>query len=147
MFSCVGRFDRFETPMSLINVNTSVRKDVLPWQISNVNSPSITFQRYFDDVVREKCPFSQVFVGKVKDALNLVNSDCVISEVTPLFSPFVKHIVHVFEDQLAAHVHKEGCELNTFSIMMTAQQEIAKKSLPDLIENLVRKSSKAVMSH
>ena len=89
------------------------------------------------------CPFLLErwrFVGKAKDALNLVNSDCVISEVTPLFGPLVKYM------QLKINSPQEGCELNAFSIMMTAQQEIARKSLPDLIENLIlkRKSSKAV---
>ena len=89
----------------------------------------ITFQHYFDEVDSDAqliVHFLQVFVGKAKDGLNLVNSDLVISEVTPLFGPWI-YILPVVEDELAAHVPQEGCELNAISIMMTAHQEIARK--------------------
>ena len=90
------------TAMSLLLINFTVynkctRKALLPWQISNVHPPSLTFRDHFHQELSERCPsdcsLSEVFVGKAKDALDLVNSDLVILEVTPIFGPYVKYTV------------------------------------------------------
>ena len=81
--------------MSLINFtvyNKCTRKALLPWQISNVHPPTLTFRDHFHQELSEKCQsdcsLSEVFVGKAKDVLDLVNSDL---EVTPIFGPYVKY--------------------------------------------------------
>ena len=88
------------TAMSLINFtvyNKCTRKALLPWQISNIHPPTLTFRDHFHQELSERCPsdcsLSEVFVGKAKDALDLVNSDLVILEVTPMFGPCVKYTV------------------------------------------------------
>ena len=49
-----------------------------------------------------------MFVGKAKDSLDLVNSDLVILEVTPIFGPFVKYTV---DQQSAKHVQVRSLSL------------------------------------
>ena len=86
--------------MGLINFTVycnSSKRVLLPWQISRVHPPSVTFQGYFHQELSAKCPdgfsLSQVYVGKGKYALDFVDLELVILEVTSLFGPFVKYTV------------------------------------------------------
>ena len=71
----------------------STRKVLLPWRISGVGTHSLSFRMYYDMVVKPQFAesprnLSEVFVGKGKDALFLVDSDPVIADVVPVFAPF-----------------------------------------------------------
>ena len=69
------------TVMSLINFplyKKCSRKALLPWQISSVHPPSLTFHNLFHQELRQRCPsdysLPEVFMEKAKDALDLINS-------------------------------------------------------------------------
>ena len=77
-------------------------RTILPWRIASVG-PSSSFRNVFQTVVmsrvHEECEsllhlsLSEVFVGKSKDSLDVVDSDLNIDEVIPIFGPFVKYAV------------------------------------------------------
>ena len=85
--------------MSILNFtvyNRSTKKTVLPWPITGVHPPSLTFLQMFDQL-KPKLPASidlaEVYVGRAKDSLDMVDPLMVILEVTALFGPFAKFAV------------------------------------------------------
>lgn len=86
--------------MSIINycVYCTTKKSlILPWKITPVHPPSLTYSAFFHSDVAKQCPqesmLSNVYVGKSKDALDLVDGSLVVLEVGPLFGQFVKFAV------------------------------------------------------
>ena len=85
--------------MSILNFtvyNRSTKKTVLPWQITGVHPPSLTFLQMFDQL-KPKLPstvdLAEVYIGRAKDSLDMVDPLMVIVEVTALFGPFAKFAV------------------------------------------------------
>lgn len=67
----------------------------MPWQISNVQPHSLTFQDFWREELASKCPdrvLSQVFIGKAKDCLDRVASDLVVLEVATIFGRYIKYL-------------------------------------------------------
>ena len=95
--------------MSIINYSVycnSKRRSILPWQISSINPPSLTFRNFFLAEVRprceDNCEISDVFVGKSKDSLDRVNIELVIADVISIFGPFVKYTVGQVHDEVVS---------------------------------------------
>ena len=70
---------------------------ILPWKISAVNSPLCTFKDSFESEIKpqcnDDCVLSQVFTGKTKDTLDIVDANLIIAQVIPMFGPFVKYTI------------------------------------------------------
>ena len=74
----------------------------MPWQISTVHPQSLSFQGFWSRELVSKCPdrtLSQVYVGKAKDSLDLVDLNLVILEVAAVFGRFVKYTCTVDQSQ------------------------------------------------
>ena len=133
--------------MSLINFTIYCNFSNCRGRSSTVND----FQEYFHQELSATCldggSLSQVYIGKGKDALDLVDSQLVILEVTPLFGPFIKYAVdQSFAEQMEVclsltYTHKilnfcsccavlqERLRISAFSIMMHAQRKLAKDTV------------------
>ena len=78
----------------------STNSTLLPWQIANIHPPSATFCSFFTEVISKKMAprhdgtvgsIAEVFIGKRKDLLDLVDPNLQITEVTPTFGQFIKY--------------------------------------------------------
>ena len=69
-----------------------MKKTLLSWQIVSIHH---TFQSFYDSEVRLKCLVNQrmaeVYAGRTKEALDLVDPSLVIADVTCVFGNFVKY--------------------------------------------------------
>ena len=86
--------------MTLINYSTyclSKKNTILPWKISAVNQPLCTFKDFYESEIKQQCNdgcvLSQVFTGKTKDSLDIVDANLIITQVIPMFGPFVKFTI------------------------------------------------------
>ena len=56
------------------------------------------FQRFYASEIKPKCTdgcvLSHVFTGKTKDSLDVVDDSLIITQVIPLFGPFVKYTIN-----------------------------------------------------
>ena len=102
--------------MSIVNLtifSLKTKRMLLPWQISPLHPPSLTFQELYDTQLKSKVSsqydLAQVYVGKVKDALDLVQPSMVIAEVVAIFGHFIKFAVEQPESSvLAGQVSPRG---------------------------------------
>ena len=83
------------------------RRCLFPWKITSVGNPSCTFKEFFDTNIKPACTASsssssadppqiilnEVYIGRAKDSLDLVDFDLIIEEVVPAFGRFVKFAV------------------------------------------------------
>ena len=86
--------------MTLVNVCVyckTRKRVILPWQITSIQPPSLTFRDHFSNELFSKRGYnsslSEVFVGKMKDTMDQVDSSLAITEVTQLFGHFTKYFV------------------------------------------------------
>jgi len=140
---------------SIVNVIVfckSTNRTLFPWQIAKIHPPSATFRSFFAEVISTKMAprpdgtvgsISEVFVGKRKDLLDLVDPDLQIIEVTPTFGHFIKYYVRdrpasectVTTTTTTVYSQLNGQCRNAFQIMMAAQTELCSKQLPDVNPN------------
>ena len=89
--------------MSIVNLTVfslKTKRTLLPWQISPLHPPTLTFQEMYDTQLKSINPaisqydLAQVYIGKAKDALDLAEPSKVVSEVIKIFVHFVKFAVH-----------------------------------------------------
>ena len=128
----------------------STNSTLLPWQIAKIH-PSATFRSFFTEVISKKMAprhdgtvgsIAEVFIGKRKDLLDLVDPDLQINEVTPTFGQFIKYYMR---DRSASEsgvttvttmvIQSNGQCRNALQIMMAAQAELCNKQLPDVNPN------------
>ena len=74
----------------------------MPWRIASIG-PALSFRTFFETAVKFQIPnaserdteslLKQVFLGKSKDFMDLVDCDLNMDEVVPVFGPFVKYII------------------------------------------------------
>ena len=86
--------------LNIVNVIVfckSTNGTLLPWKIAKIHPPSATFRSFFTEVISKKMvpqhdgtvgSIAEVFIGKRKDLLDLVDPDLQITEVTPTFGQF-----------------------------------------------------------
>ena len=89
--------------MALMNttvVCTTEKKTIVPWMIKSVEPPNAIFRDFFEEHLLqllncEEKPrhLEETFVGSRKDALDKVDCDLVLKDVTATFGPFVKYVV------------------------------------------------------
>ena len=89
--------------MSIVNLtifSLKMKRTLLPWQISPLHPPTLTFQEMYDTHAAEvlnpavsQYDLAQVYTGKAKDALDLAEPSMVVSEVIKIFVRFVKFAV------------------------------------------------------
>ena len=61
-----------------------------------MNPPNSTFRSFFCSEVLPSCgscTIQEVFVGKTKDSLDVVDSELIIGSIAQVFGPYVKFIV------------------------------------------------------
>lgn len=88
----------------------------MPWKIAAVGQPSFTFRQFFDAVVKLQCTtsnhdwclLSQVFIGKAKETLDSVDQELIISEVVPIFGPFIKYTIEQ-EEEVGSYSFIHAC--------------------------------------
>ena len=88
--------------MSIVNLtvfSSKTKRTLLPWQISPLHPPTLTFQEMYDTQLKSMAAVSQydlaqVYIGKAKDALDLAEPSKIVSEVIKIFVHFVKFAVH-----------------------------------------------------
>ena len=104
------RSSKMSTLMNYMVYCNLQKKTLLPWKIVSVHPPSHTYRSYFESEVVQQCPpgclFSQVYVGKSKEAIDQVDPSLIISDVTGVFGNFVKFTTDSVSQQ--AEVVKVG---------------------------------------
>ena len=61
-----------------------------------MNPPNSTFRNFFCSEVLlncDRCTIQEVFVGKIKDSLDVVDSELIIGNIAQVFGPYVNFIV------------------------------------------------------
>ena len=139
---------------SIVNVIVfckSTNRTLFPWQIAKIHPPSATFRSFFAEVISTKMvprpdgtvgSISEVFVGKRKDLLDLVDPDLQIIEVTPTFGHFIKYYVRASECTVTTtttttttvYSQLNGQCRNAFQIMMAAQTVSNYQMLTPILE-------------
>ena len=87
----------------------SSNRTLIPWKISSVNPPSLTFREFFLSASNFEEPRELVatFVGRSKEETDEVDCDLAISEVCTAFGHFAK-----FYTQQIVCSEEDGMEAN-----------------------------------
>ena len=75
---------------------TSARRTLLPLKIAECPLPTFTFKQFYEEKVGSEFSdrvLKQVFVGQIKESLDLVDHDLVVAEVLSVFGRYVKYNV------------------------------------------------------
>ena len=79
--------------MNLTVFSLKTKRTLLPWQISSLHPPTLTFQEMYYTQLKSINPavsqydHAQVYIGKAKDALDLAEPSMVVSEEHSLYEP------------------------------------------------------------
>ena len=78
------------------------KKTLVPWRISVVNPPDLTFRGYYH---REETRYIKCgpFVGSSKDQLDVVDSDLKVLDVTCVFGSYAKFLVEEIDGRQSAN--------------------------------------------
>ena len=127
----------------IVNVIVHCRRTsstLLPWQIAKIDPPTATFRSFFNDSIATKMALggydgrnralSQVFVGKTKELMDLVDPDLVAVEVTSTFGPYIKYYLDANDESRETTQASSSCASgprNAFHILLQAQATLSSR--------------------